>query len=213
MATRKVATPSDETYSRFKDNLKRVETLVQIYTFVAGGGQGRRRVNMGDLLRAAVVFLHASLEEYIRELIQERLPDASAESLDDVPLVGISNHGRPEKSFLGKLVPHRTKSVQEVLDESVGAFSNTLTVNNSGDLAALLRRISLQPDQLNSQFASLDELMSRRHHIVHQADLNEQTGLGHHRARSIGTGKVNEWITSVRNFVVAVQAALGRPAS
>jgi hypothetical protein len=34
----------------------------------------------------------------------ELLPFASEEVLNEIPLLGISKHGRPEKFFLGKLV-------------------------------------------------------------------------------------------------------------
>ncbi len=46
---------------RLNQNLDRASNLVEIYRVVYGEGKGRRNVHKIDLLRAAVVFIHASL--------------------------------------------------------------------------------------------------------------------------------------------------------
>ena len=48
-------------------NLKRVEDLVKIYEDTKGEGGGRRDVSKTDVLRAAVVLLHATLENFLRD--------------------------------------------------------------------------------------------------------------------------------------------------
>lgn len=55
---------------RFQENLTRVDHLLKIYEETAPGTQGRQPVERTDLLRSAVVFLHASLEDFIRSLAE-----------------------------------------------------------------------------------------------------------------------------------------------
>ena len=56
---------------RFADNLTRVESLVAAYDtqVAARGAAGRVAVPTADLLRAAVVFLHATLEDLLRSAL------------------------------------------------------------------------------------------------------------------------------------------------
>src|SRR5262245_29791393 len=61
-----------ELEARARRNLQRVRKLVQLYRDLAGPGRGRRPVETIDLLRSAVVFLHATLEDALRTLLVER---------------------------------------------------------------------------------------------------------------------------------------------
>jgi hypothetical protein len=62
---------------RFKSNLERVDHLVALYD-TATTGPGRRPVDKSDILRSAVVFLHATLEDFLRSLLEWKLPTAQA---------------------------------------------------------------------------------------------------------------------------------------
>ena len=59
---------------RFGENLDRVRNLVSLYSSSVGVGQGRRTVQDADILRAAVVLLHATLEDLLRSLAEWKLP-------------------------------------------------------------------------------------------------------------------------------------------
>ena len=76
-----------EIENRFNGNLDRVEYLVALYE-TGSSGSGRRAVDTSDILRSAVVFLHATLEDFLRSLLEWKLPTAQASYLKDVPLVG-----------------------------------------------------------------------------------------------------------------------------
>ena len=191
-------------YSLFKANVERVKNLVGIYSGL-GSGQGRRPVKAADVLRAAVVFLHAALEEYVRGLILEKWPTSGREVLDAVPLAGLNDHGRPEKFLLGQLAIHRHKTVQELIQESVDGYASILNVNNTRDLAELLKKLAIETKSVNQRFADLEALMARRHQIVHQADRNDTPGTGNHWATSLSTPMVNNWIEAVDEFVSAIE--------
>lgn len=197
----------DQIRRRFNDNHARVRNLIAVYGVIRGTGQGRSPVQAADVLRSAVIFNHAAIEEMFRGLIAWKFPASSEGVLNEVPLLGISEHGRPEKFFLGKLARHRTKTVQELIDESVNAHLGNFSVNNVADVRAILTKVGVVPDDVNSEFALLTEMFARRHHIVHQADRNEAPGQGQHRARSINVGTVTGWVNATSVFVTNI---LGR---
>ncbi|SRR5712691_11366 len=189
----------DEILERFEANLARVRNLVAIYGQVARPGAGRQAVGFIDILRAATVLLHASLEEVFRNIARWKYPLAQEAVLDEIPLVGIP--GRADKFSLGKLAAHRAKTVQAVIDESVEAFLGTFTVNNVPEVARFLTKVGIDPNAINAEFGQLAALFERRHHIVHQADRNEQPGRGHHEARGLNHETVEQWMAGVDRFV------------
>jgi len=185
---------------RFEANIARVRNLVTLYRGAAGEGGGRRPVHSTDMLRAATVLLHATLEDVFRSTAAWKLPTATEHVLNDVPLVGLSNIGRPEKFLLGKLATHRTKTVQQLIDESVKDYLGTFTINNTNDISSFCRKIDVEVNSVNAEFPALSEIIARRHHIVHQADRNDQPGPGNHEARSLSANQVDAWITAVERF-------------
>lgn len=195
----------EEINDRLNRNLDRVENLVTIYeTHLAGHGQGRRPVNSTDVLRSAAVLLHASLEDFLRNIAARRLPAAAENVVDKIPLAGIDAEGRPEKFLLGKLVVHRGKSVDDVIRESVDAYLERSNYNNVQELTRLIQGVGLDVVPCRIHFADLTQMMDRRHWIVHRADLNEQHGQGQHHARGINKDTVRGWATTVRAFANAL---------
>jgi hypothetical protein len=196
-----------EIKTQLDSNLARVENLVRIYeTHLAGTGQGRRPIHSTDLLRSAVVFLHASLEDLLRNIAAERLPGADEKTINEIPLAGISAEGRPEKFLLGRLTAHRGKSVDQIIHESVQSHLQRSNYNSVEDIVRVLQDSGISPDPCRVHFPVLSEFMARRHQIVHRADKNEQHGSGQHRAQSIGRHTVREWalaVAGVANTILA----------
>jgi hypothetical protein len=183
-----------EIEARFTQNLARVESLLALYP---AGGSGRRHVASVDVLRAAVVFLHATLEDLIRGLLEWKLPSAPASAFDDVTLVG----QKPRTKFaVADLVAHRGKSVDELLRESVLAHLLESNFNHPGELASALTKIGFPETLLDPHRDQLGPMMARRHWIVHRADRNDQGGSGQHHARSLGQATVQTWLDVVRAF-------------
>jgi hypothetical protein len=186
---------------RFHRNIARVRNLLTIYQTAGGNGAGRRPVHSADVLRAATVLLHASLEDAMRSIAEWKLPSAEESILNEVPLAGSVNV-RPEKFFLGKLSAHRAKTVQQLIDESVQAYLNTFTVSSIDEIAGFCTKVGVRVDEINAQFPELSEMIKRRHHIVHKADTNENAGQGNHQARSLSSATVERWVTTVRIFTL-----------
>ena len=190
---------------RFSLNIARVKNLVAIYrTQLAGPGQGRRGHLATDVLRAATVLLHASLEDVLRSLAYWKLPAAAAPDLDKVPLVG----DKALKFTLGSLALHRGKTIDQVIKESTDASLERSNYNNPGEVTNVLQSIGLNTAPLAPYMATLSLAMQRRHQIVHRADANPnpQPGRGNHRVASISPTTLDGWLANTEQFVQAVLA-------
>ena len=74
----------DTISDNFNENLARVENLVVTYeSHPDTQGRGRKSAELLDILRAAVVFLHAALEDALRSIARWKLPAAGSAVLDD----------------------------------------------------------------------------------------------------------------------------------
>jgi RiboL-PSP-HEPN len=190
-----------EQVERISQNLTRVESLVKVYEKMRGSGGGRRPVHSLDILRAGVVLLHASLEDFLRSLATVFLPIADEQVLDSIPLVGTGQTGHPEKFFLGKLAAHRGKTVDDVITESVRQYLEYSNYNNASDIAGLLRKIGVDASGVKDMFADIERIIKRRHQIVHRADRVQAKGSGHHYAQSINPEQVRASSEVIRDFM------------
>lgn len=187
--------------SRFSENMKRVTGLVDLHVTVTElklPGQHAQ----GDILRAAVVFAHASLEDLLRQIAQNFLPYADEQTLNQIPLAGA--FGRAEKFALGKLSQHRGKSVDVLISESVASYLALSNFNNVADIVQLLRSVRIDPepdDDIKEIYSALSEMMERRHQIVHRADNLEGKK---RRQRALTPKEVRTWIKALFRFVSTV---------
>jgi hypothetical protein len=190
--------------SRFAENLERVRHLVDVYQGTAAG-PGRRPVETTDVLRAAVVFLHATLEDFLRSLLEWKLPLAAAVHLKDIPLAG----KKPRSTFtLDDLAPFRGTSVDDLLARSVLENLERSNFNDPGEVEGVLERIGLSKALLDPYRDKLGPMMKRRHWIVHRADRNTATGRGHHAAGALQQAAVEAWSDALKQFGADVLARL-----
>lgn len=191
---------------RLTQNISRVRNLISIYeTRLAGDGPGRRSHNKTDVLRAATVLLHASLEDCLRSLAYWKLPLASREVLDKIPLKSVAP---ALKHSLGALAAHRGQRVDDVIKDSVNEYLERSNYNNTVEVAVLLESVGVDPGRVDAGFPTIDELMQRRHQIVHRADRDDAGGRGNHSVRSIGRWTVSNWTDAVETFCTAILDAV-----
>lgn len=125
-----------------------------------------------DILRAIVVFLHATFEDCLRTAARERMTAAREDVLNDIPLVGTTKLERREKFALGGLVVHRGKTVDQVIGESVQDYLNHRSFNSCSDVEKVLRQIDIDSRPFKHLYPPFNQMMKRRHRIVHEADLS-----------------------------------------
>lgn len=197
----------DEIDRRFRFNLARVHALVAIYQERAGTGSGRRDVPTTDLLRAAVVFLHATMEDVLRSMLAWRWPQTDArEQLKDIGVL-VGGELQP-KLTLADLLAHRGSSVDDVIRASIVAHLEKSNFNHLGEVKGALTRSGLDTALVTPYERPLAAMMARRHLIVHRADRHDTGGFGHHAAASLGQPTIGSWIAAVEALCGAIVAAL-----
>ncbi|REJ64902.1 MAG: hypothetical protein DWQ31_20000 [Planctomycetota bacterium] len=113
--------------------------------------------------------------------------------------------GRADRILLGHLHEHRGRTVDELIEESVAAHLERSNFNSSTQVAGLLEGLGLDVEPLRRFFSQLDQMMRRRHQIVHRADCTSETGRGRHRAHSLSASTVEQWINVVLDMHAILQ--------
>jgi hypothetical protein len=188
----------------FDKNIARVNALTKIYDSLPVAIKGRSSVGGADVLRAGVVLLHASLEELLRRVARYRIPDCGEEALKQIPLVGCAPR---EKFLLSELAQFRGKAVDDVISDSVKHyFDSSVTFNDVTAIVTVLEKCRIKQDRLKGFYPVLAELIARRHHIVHRADVlgpreskNNVVAIMH-RTRPLSVAKVRRWASVTRRF-------------
>lgn len=197
-------------FTRVTENLARAQGMVETYKFLYHLRdpmlEEKERVDgfLSDLLRSAVVLIHATLEDMLRSIASVLLPYSDEATLNVIPLVGTSGSGRAEKFFLGKLAAHREKSVLALIKESVDEHLLHATYNDTSQIATLLKSLDVALDKVQDGFPVLDALIKRRHQIVHRADRSQPTQDPQEKVQQISAETVEEWIAVATSFVAAI---------
>lgn len=165
----------EEIEGRFDQNLARVRGLLETYEQLAGPGKGRVAVGHVDVLRAAVVLLHASMEDLLRSVSRWKLPGARPAAFKNVPFP----NGEQTKHTLEELAPYRGRPVDDLFASAIDQLLNHSSYNNAKEIAGALDRIGITPAPILAKFATkLDAITARRHLIVHRVDMNPLVGSG-----------------------------------
>lgn len=172
-----MTTQDDLSWARFQVNMGRVKGLVELASTepLKPPAPLESIGPRADLIRTIVVFLHATFEDALRTTARERLASAKSGVLKDIPLVGISESGRAEKFFLGELDGHRGKTVDQLISESVANYLDRKTFGSVNDVETILRQMELDTRPFQDIYPDLQQMMTRRHRIVHEADLRSPT--------------------------------------
>lgn len=99
----------------YQENIKRVRNFITLYqNATSKTGSGRKTVIETDILRAGIVFLHSTLEEYLRTIILDvkkaRLTQ-SKESFQKV-LINVALPGDNSGKSTGKICFNRILGVK-----------------------------------------------------------------------------------------------------
>jgi hypothetical protein len=175
---------------RTRENIARVKNLIEIYERTKNDA----RPHNTDILRAAVVFLHATLEDCLRSMAYARLPSASR---DDLNKTG-------QKVLIGKLAEYRGKTVNELINDVVIEYLERKTYNNIDDISSALKSFSIVVQR--GVISPLDIAIQRRHKIVHRADRGDKNGEPAN-ITGIQSSHVSKWVSDVEGFVNTVLVA------
>lgn len=192
----------NEILTTYDKNVSRLNNLIKLYEDITVSTSGRKVIEL-DLLRATVVFTHSTMEDLLRSIMEYRMPSQPKEVLNGLSLAGTSESGRSTKFALGELVGFKGKTVDEVLLESIKEHLSFQSFNNTTDIAGALRKIGLEVDEeIEKLFPTLDDMIKRRHKIVHNAD--RKLEVSDVKYNSITLLKVKKWKGSVDKLCVEI---------
>ncbi|MBK8067444.1 MAG: hypothetical protein IPK27_07385 [Rhodanobacteraceae bacterium] len=190
---------SDILSVEFRENLARVDNLLNAYRALKRHSLCEKQTRM-DVLRAAVVMMHSSLEEIIRNMFLIRLPGGSVEALNKIPFVGHEATHRPKQILLGDLSRFRGRFIDNIVRDSIDAYVNTMNLNNAVQLCNCLEMVSLSPEPFRNTFQDLDAMMKRRHQIAHQMDRASDLNLTADPIEKINLRIVLAWRAALQSF-------------
>ena len=122
-----------EQLTRFDRNIARVDNMCELFEQVKETPK-RPTVKEGDILRAAVVFLHSALEDYLRGILIDWLPSkGDKKAIDGISL--FTSENRAEKFYLGTLLEFSNMKVSELISESVRVHMSRVSFNDVQDIA------------------------------------------------------------------------------
>lgn len=151
------------------------------------------------MLRAAIVFLHSSFEEYFRSMLIQWLPiKADENTLKSIPIALHAGNKHVDKIYLNDLSKYRNMTIDEVLRQSVEEYMKLKSFNSQEDIRIWLSKIEINVDECTG-FKEIDKAIKRRHKIVHEADTNKSETK--ERLSSIKPNEVTKWIISYKQLV------------
>lgn len=197
---------------RFCDNYQRVQNLLTIYETLNGGSEDRPTIKLSedvrltDLLRASVVFLHGSEEDYIRTTLSDLLLSrADQKELASIALLGTS--GRAEKFSFAQLIRFSNYSVGELIAESIDETLSKTSFNSYSEICAWMKKIGVKLDSFSRQ-RQIDDLIKRRHKIVHEVDQTTYKKDKFTRVSTIEVKTVRAWCSAVKEMLELIDSQI-----
>jgi RiboL-PSP-HEPN len=181
---------------RFVENIVRVERLINLHSVladIAADIATHSAYDASDVLRSAVVLLHATLEDLIRTIASAHLPRSDSELIKKIPLTGMPRSG---KYTIADLIQHRGKTIDAVLDESINQWLETHSFNHAADVRGMLTELEMPVDYFAQNYEKLDQMIKRRHLIVHRADRRNDGAV-----TPITPDEVKLWAENVHEFM------------
>jgi hypothetical protein len=186
----------------FEYNLKRTKNLVKIFHEIRPGVRGKPRQEYVDILRAAVVFLHATLEDLLRSVSKMKIPQTKNEAtIKSLPL---PENSQITKFSMSDVASYRGESIETFIEMSVATYLERKSYNSSREILTALQKCDFEKsfvDHVGDKYGSvLDAIVSRRHLIVHRTDRNSLGGKGNIRVADLGSATVDSWINVVEEL-------------
>lgn len=190
----------------FDRNLDRVCSLRKMYNSLKSDKvKEGKEYKHTDILRSAVVLLHSSFEEYFRSILGCILPkNCTEDDLKNMYFIG-SVGNRKDRITLGGLIKVREKTVDQLITESIQESLSFTSFNNYQDIVSWCEKIKIDLSEFDEQ-EKLNNLIHRRHKIVHEAD--NAGNDDKYSLSKIRENTVEEWIEVVHNLVELIDKEL-----
>ncbi|SEG33458.1 hypothetical protein SAMN04487934_11615 [Eubacterium ruminantium] len=191
----------------FDRNLQRVDSLCAFYDQIKRDMKtgNNKEFKFTDMLRAATVFLHSAFEEYYREIITIWLPiNGNRDSLKVINLPDDAAKNGTKYNLID-LLAYKDKTVEELFQESIYEYMNRTTFNSYKEICSLALKVGLDLSEF-SMGKDIDNAVQRRHRIVHEADLDIQSGKN--KLRGIQGSEIVQWRNAYSELVDLIDAQI-----
>lgn len=187
-----------------EENIRRVRNILDLHQKAEAVDIGTNE-ERGELLRAAVVFLHSSIEEMVRNLFIERLPNLDRDFINELSFSEYGQTNRVKGVLLGDLAHHyRGRFVDNVVLDALNAHLDRLNINNADQLVAVLRKVGIDTSNLTPYLNDLGQIMRRRHQIVHQMDREDALDPDLRPITAIGIKDVERWLQATGRLHIEI---------
>ena len=160
--------------------------------------------NRADLLGAAIVFLHATLEEYLRVIaLQERIK-LDKEKLQAVIKQYNRLNSKNVKLSLVDIVDYRNKTLDNLLEDEIQTFLyQSMNFNSLDEIQAFLKTLNVSWGDLAVELGketldNVSALIYKRHLVAHQAD-----------CKNLDVNQVIVWGKSLLKLLISLSRLFG----
>jgi hypothetical protein len=170
----KTTDPMEEEFQYTLNNLWRARRLVDLSKEIKTPKETR-----SDLLGAAVVFLHATLEEFLRGAALREWFKLDDENLKSALKRYARLSSRNIKISLLDLVDKRQESIESIIQQEVESFLyQDISFNSLDEIEKFLELIKISVQDLKKEigqehFDNIQSLIRKRHSVAHQADCSQ----------------------------------------
>lgn len=132
-----------------------------------------------DLLGATIVFLHATLEEYLRSTALRQWPRLQKDKLQAVIKQYSRLATRNVKLSLDKIAENPNKTYESLLiDELQDFLYQSISFNSIDEIRSFLKTIGISFESIVNEIGqdnlnNVEALIYRRHLVAHQANCND----------------------------------------
>lgn len=180
-----------EEFLVFKQNMQRATSIIKSAENLDTNGTKR-----SDVLRSAVVLLHSIFETYYRNVLLKKLPDADEKVLDSLKILDANND---KKVSLSRIRSYGMMSADEIVKKSIAMHLSGTSFNDYKDINNWAQKIHFDLSEFTNG-KELNEMIHRRHKIVHEADMIVKPD-GKTRLTPLGVTEVKLWFSVVENIV------------
>ena len=131
----------------------------------------------------------------------------SPDYLKGIPLPE-SGTRRAEKFTLADLEQFRDQAVEDLIFDAVAEHVGKQSFTCVEDVIRVLQMCQLNVEDFRMFFPGLKDLIERRHHIAHTADIEYEEGRGKQRTRSISAKQVALWNLNAMSFLGALASGI-----
>ncbi len=153
----------------FIANLQRSRDLTHLHLSLLTGQGQYSSIYSEDILRAAIVLLHASLEELLRSIYKYKYSCITEDQWKNICLLGLNKTGQT-KITLADIIKYKEKTVESLLKESIDDYLSRKTYNNIQDIVEFCKELGINSTLIDGNKTLLIEMIERRHKIAHNAD-------------------------------------------